>query len=144
MKLKVVRSSPEILLPTRGSDEAAGWDIYYPDDYLLYGGDAILVDTGLSVEIPKGYYLSIVLRSSLGRNGIIIPNAPAIIDSDYRGIISIILKNTSDPKSYPYSLKNGQRIAQMILHKYEEIEFEEVEKLSESKRGLGGFGSTGK
>lgn len=143
MKLKIKLLDERAVLPKRNSREAAGWDIYIPaeKEFVVAPGKQIVVNTGLSVEIPQGYYLALVPRSSIGRKGLIIPNSPAIIDSDYRGEISIMVQNVSQKLYVFYPM---DRIAQLILHKYEEIEFEPVDQLSETQRGAGGIGSTGR
>lgn len=143
MKLKIKLLNERAILPTRGTDEAAGWDIYIPaeKEFIISPFKQVVINTGLSVEIPSGYYLALVPRSSISKKGLIIPNSPAIIDSDYRGEISIMVQNVSQ-KLYVFYPRD--RIAQLILHKYEEIEFEQVEQLSETKRGTGGLGSTGR
>jgi len=96
--------------------------------------------TGFGLQIPNGYYISVVPRSSYGKKRIMISNSPATIDSDYTGEISIMLYNTSMDF---FSIKKGDRIAQMILLQYNKIEFDYVEQFDITSRGDGGFGSTG-
>ena len=101
-----------------------------------------LIPTGLKVEIPLGYEIQIRPRSGLAyKYGITVLNSPGTIDSDYRGEIGVLLINLSNEA---YEIKNGERIAQMILAKHEVPNFIQLKKLSSSKRGEGGFGSTGK
>jgi dUTP pyrophosphatase len=100
------------------------------------------VATGLFVELPLGFEAQIRPRSGLSlKTGLSIPNAPGTIDSDYRGEIKVIVANLSNE---PITINHGDRIAQMVIAKYEQIQWEEVSQISESERGSGGFGSTGK
>jgi dUTP pyrophosphatase len=100
-----------------------------------------MVPTGLYIELPEGFEAQIRPRSGLAaKHGISIVNAPGTIDADYRGEIRVLLVNLSDE---PFVIENGERIAQMIIARYEKAELSEVESLEESERGEGGFGSTG-
>ena len=130
-------------LPTKGSKDAAAWDIRSVENVKLKWGFFThkMVSTGFSVEIPKGYEMSIVPRSGLSSKGVIISNSPGTIDSDYRGIVKILMLNT---KYKTYKIKKGERIAQLKLRKVLEWEPIEVDELSITERGVGGFGSTGK
>lgn len=102
----------------------------------------LIVPTGIRVEIPPGYEMQIRPRSGLALNhGITLPNTPGTIDSDYRGPLGVALVNLSDQ---PYIIRHGDRIAQIIIAPVLQAGFEVVEKLSETSRGAGGFGSTGK
>ncbi|MDO5385320.1 MAG: dUTP diphosphatase, partial [Rikenellaceae bacterium] len=101
-----------------------------------------LVPTGLYVEIPDGYEIQVRPRSGLAaKHGISIANAPGTIDPDYRGEIKVILVNLSNE---PFELKPGERIAQLVVAQFTRIEWESVSELSETERGAGGFGSTGR
>jgi dUTP pyrophosphatase len=101
-----------------------------------------LISTGLSVEIPEGYEIQVRPRSGLAlKHGVTVLNSPGTIDSDYRGEIGIILINLGP---FPFVIKEGDRIAQLVLSKVEQIEWTPVLLVSETKRGEGGFGSTGK
>ena len=101
----------------------------------------VLIPTGLFIEVPSGYKANVVPRSGLAlKAGITVANSPGTIDEDYRGEIGVILINHSNDN---FIIKNGDRIAQLVLTKYEKIEFEEVNELSNTDRGEGGFGSTG-
>lgn len=100
-----------------------------------------IVKTGLYIELPMGYEAQVRPRSGLAaKKGITVLNAPGTIDADYRGEIGVILVNISNE---PFTIENGERIAQLIIAKHERAEWEKVEVLSETKRGDGGFGSTG-
>lgn len=101
-----------------------------------------LIPTGLYVELPAGFEIQIRPRSGLAaKYGITVLNSPGTIDADYRGEIRIILVNLSDQ---PFEIKSGERIAQMVVARHERVEWQPVETLSETERGAGGFGSTGK
>ena len=141
LNLKVKKLTPSTLLPKRATTGAAGYDLYSPEKFTLNQGELATIDIGLSFEIPVGYYLSIVPRSSMGKKGIIIPNSPATIDEDYRGYISVMLWNIGKGS---YVIEKGDRIAQLLLLPYNEFELDEVATLSPTERGSGGFGSTGK
>lgn len=97
--------------------------------------------TGLFLEIPAGYEVQVRPRSGLAaKKGVTVLNAPGTIDADYRGEVCVILVNLS---SQPFTVESGERIAQLVLARHEVIEWEEVDELSSSDRGTGGFGSTG-
>ena len=115
---------------------------FIPEEIILKPLQRVLVKTGLFIELPEGYEAQIRPRSGLAlKYGITVLNAPGTIDADYRGEIGVILINLSDNE---YVIKNGERIAQMIICKHETAQWEEVTILSETDRGSGGFGSTGK
>lgn len=106
----------------------------------LYPGSRMLIPTGLKIALPEGYEARIQPRSGLAlKNGISIVNTPGCVDANYRGEIGIILINHG---LEPFTIKHGDRIAQMIVSKTEYIEFEQVEELNDTNRGSGGFGST--
>ena len=108
---------------------------------LIRKGERKLIPTGLFFEIPEGYEIQLRPRSGLAlKNGITVLNTPGTIDSDYRGEIGVILKNSSDRA---FIIDKGQRIAQMLIHKAEQVTFNEVDNLSETARGDGGFGHSG-
>jgi dUTP pyrophosphatase len=143
MKINIINKSnnPLPAYETRGS---AGMDLraFVQEDILLHPLERKLVPTGLFIELPEGYEAQLRPRSGLAfKHGISLPNSPATIDSDYRGEIKIALINLSNE---PFIIKNGERIAQMIIARHEKAELIEVTELTETKRGEGGFGSTGK
>lgn len=143
MLLRVRRLSPHAVLPqyAHGPDEDAGLDLCASEGAVLEPGVPLAVPTGLTVELPPGYEAQIRARSGLAlRHAIIIPNAPATIDPAYRGEWKVILLNLGKAS---FTVEPGQRIAQMVVARYERIEWQEVEELAESRRGTGGFGSTG-
>ncbi|MEJ5369436.1 MAG: dUTP diphosphatase [Bryobacteraceae bacterium] len=143
MHLRVNLLHPDAILPryAHGPEEDAGMDLHAVEDVLLEPGVPALVPTGLAIELPPGYEAQIRPRSGLAlRHAITLPNAPATIDPGYRGEIRVILLNLGRT---PYRVHKGDRIAQMVIARYEAIEWVEAE-LSDSRRGAGGFGSSGR
>lgn len=143
MKIKVVNKSKH-KLPQYQTDHAAGLDLYasLDDEVTLKPLDRQLVGTGLYIELPVGYEAQIRPRSGMAyKHGITVLNTPGTIDADYRGEVKIILVNLSDTT---FTIRNGDRIAQMVVAKHETINWELVDNLSETTRGAGGYGSTGK
>ncbi len=141
-------------MPVKKTAGAAAFDCYARiknvtgTDYGFVGEHPVLVPLGFALELPKGYHAEIYLRSSIGLNTKLrAPNSVGIIDSDYRGEVCAILESTSVGPIMggitPIKVENGQRIAQMIIKKDEDIEFLQVDELSETERGENGFGSTG-
>lgn len=130
------------MVPTYETPNAAGADIRTNEDFVLYPGHRMLVHTGLFIELPEGYEAQIRPRSGLAlKKGITVLNSPGTIDSDYRGEVCVIFYHSGDA---PEVFHKGDRIAQMVIAKHEHAEFEQVSELSETKRGEGGFGHTGK
>lgn len=132
------------VLPIYQSALASGFDVRAQIDHpiLLKPGERTLVPTGLSFEIPPGYEIQSRPRSGLAaKNGISIANTPGTIDADYRGEVKIILINLG---SEPFEIKDQERVGQLILAPVVQAVFELVEELSDTERGVGGFGSTGK
>ena len=124
-----------------GPQEDAGLDLRAVEGVVLEPGKPQLVPTGLAIELPPGYEAQIRPRSGLAlQHAITLPNSPATIDPGYRGEIRVILLNLGRE---PYEIHPGDRIAQMVIARYEPIEWEEGE-LNESRRGTGGFGSSGR
>ena len=143
LKIKIINKSNNPL-PKYQTPGSSGLDLHANLDapITLNKNDIVLVPTGLFIEIPEGYEAQIRSRSSLAlKNGIFCLNSPATIDSDYRGELKIILASLTDK---PFTINNGDRIAQMVFAKVEKINFEEVDSLSDTKSGEGGFGSTNK
>lgn len=142
MKVQVVNKSP-FPIPDYKTLGSAGIDLHASIDkpILLKSLERTLVPTGLFLSIPKGYEGQIRARSGLALNhGISLANGIGTIDSDYRGEVGIILVNLSKED---YIINRGDRIAQLVFIKYEKIEFEEVDSLDKTNRGVGGFGHTG-
>ena len=144
LKVKIINKSHH-QLPEYGTFEAAGMDVraYLPEGPVtLRPLQRALIPTGLHIQLPSGYECQIRPRSGLALNyGISIVNTPGTVDADYRGEIKIILVNLSDE---PFTIEAGERIAQMIVARYEQIEWQPAEELGATERGAGGFGSTGK
>lgn len=143
MRLKIQRLRPDAALPeyAHGPGEDAGMDLRAVEEVLLEPGVPALVPTGLAIEMPAGYEAQIRPRSGLAlKHAVTLPNSPATIDPGYRGEIRVILLNLGRD---PYLVRAGDRIAQMVVARYEAIEWEEGE-LNSSRRGAGGFGSSGR
>jgi len=134
----------DIPLPAYMSEHAAGMDLYaaVEAETTIPSGGWKLIPTGVSIALPEGYEAQVRPRSGLAlKQGISILNTPGTVDADYRGEVGVILMNHGPQE---LSIKRGDRIAQMIINKIERIEFEEVAELSQTARGAGGFGHTGK
>ena len=140
MKVKLKIFTDELFRkPVQATPGSAGWDIYAIQDNTIPPREMKIIKTGFGVQVPKGYYVSLVPRSSYGKKKIFIANSPGTIDSDYTGEICVMLYNLSDDFFY---IKQGDRIAQMILQWYNEFDFQVVEEFETTERGSGGFGST--
>ena len=144
MKVKVVNKSNNVL-PAYETKNSAGMDLraYLPDGSVtLQPMQRALIPTGLYIEIPEGYEGQVRPRSGLAfKHGITVLNTPGTIDADYRGELKQILINLSNE---PFVINNGDRIAQIVFARCEQAEMVEVDELSETERGAGGFGHTGK
>jgi len=143
MKIRIKRLHPDAQLPTyaHGPLEDAGMDVRSVETCLLEPWEPQTVGTGLALEIPPGYEVQVRPRSGLAlKHAISIPNAPATIDPGYRGELKVILLNLGKK---PYKVTVGDRIAQLVVSRYEAVEWDESE-LSGSQRGEGGFGSSGR
>ena len=146
MKLKVINKSG-FDLPRYETENSAGMDLRacfsnVENGAMIKEGGRMLIKTGIFLEVPKGYEVQIRPRSGLAfKFGVTVLNSPGTIDADYRGEIGVILINHGE---VPFIVNHGDRIAQMVLAKHEQAEWEEVDSLEETKRGEGGFGHTGK
>lgn len=143
MNVKIINKSNNPL-PNYATTGSAGMDLRAntTEVITLQPLERKIIPTGLYIELPVGYEAQIRPRSGLAyKKGLSIPNAPGTIDSDYRGEIGVILINLS---SNPIQIEPSERIAQMVIAKYETIEWESVAELSQSDRGAGGYGSTGR
>ncbi|MDD2765593.1 MAG: dUTP diphosphatase [Opitutaceae bacterium] len=141
MKLLIKRLTPTACLPARGSLQASCFDLRADQPGMLQPGQRMLVKTGIAVEVPPGFEVQLRPRSGLAlKQGVSIVNTPATVDSDYRGEVGVILINHGQE---PFAFSAGDRIAQMGVYPVELCEAQEVEDLSESKRGAGGYGHTG-
>ncbi len=142
MTIKIINKSSHNL-PHYETEASAGMDLRASIDtpITLKSLDRVIVKTGLFIELPIGYEAQVRPRSGLAaKKGITVLNAPGTIDADYRGEIGVILVNLSNEN---FTIENGERIAQLVIAKHERAEWIQVEELSETVRGEGGFGSTG-
>lgn len=142
MQIKIKKCYDNAVIPTRGSDYAAGYDLYTADIFTqIPVGETRMIGTGVCMEIPEGYAGFIFARSGLAsKRGLRPANCVGVIDSDYRGEIKVALHNDSCEMQ---TIKQGDRIAQIVIMPYLAVEFEETDALNETTRGAGGFGSTG-
>jgi dUTP pyrophosphatase len=144
MHVKVKKLTETAKLPTRGSVFSAGFDLYADNnvDITIHPHETRKIGTGLALEIPDGYYGAIFARSGLAtKEGLRPANCVGICDSDYRGEYIVAIHNDSNEDRV---IEPKERIAQLIIMQYPHITFEEVDELSDTSRGEGGFGSTGK
>ena len=142
--IRVKKLNPNAVLPTYGSAEAAGADLYacLEAPVIIQPGETAWIPTGLSLEVPKGCAGLIYARSSMGvKRGLAPANKVGVIDSDYRGEIRVVLLNHGKT---PQSVENGERVAQFLITPVFTPAYEEVDELTDTERGVGGFGSTGK
>ncbi|PCJ28593.1 MAG: dUTP diphosphatase [Flavobacteriales bacterium] len=143
MEIKIVNKSNHPL-PHYGTEASAGVDLRanISETITLKPLERTLIKTGLFIELPVGYEAQVRPRSGLAyKHGLTVLNTPGTIDADYRGEIGVILVNLSNKE---FVIENGERIAQMVIAKHEQAEWDLVEELSGTNRGAGGFGSTGK
>ena len=142
--VKVKKLNDNAILPTYGSANAAGADLYacLDGDVTIEPGDTFIVKTGLAMELPEGYAGLIYARSGLAtKRGLAPANKVGVVDSDYRGEIMVSLHNHGKE---PQTIAHGERIAQLVVTPYIAADFAIVDDLNETERGEGGFGSTGK
>ncbi len=142
VRFRRLPGNPDLPLPARATPGSAGFDVASAEpDFVLQPGERRLVHTGLELELPMGVECQVRPRSGLAlRHGIILPNAPATIDPDYRGELRVIVWNSGGE---PVPVPRGMRIAQLVFARFEVPEIVETTELSESGRGASGFGSTG-
>jgi dUTP pyrophosphatase len=143
MKVRIINKSKHAL-PAYATEQSAGVDLRanISEPLTLQPLERKLVPTGLFISLPKGYEAQVRPRSGLAvKKGITVLNSPGTIDADYRGEICVILINLSQE---PFVIEDGERIAQMVIARHEQAEWEEVQVLDETERGAGGFGHTGK
>ena len=140
MKVKIKKVRESAFVPTKAHATDAGFDLYA--DSIGYDDCGnVVYGSGIAVEITRGYVGLVFPRSSIARTGLILSNAVGVIDSGYRGEVMAKFRRAQVPAE---EYKLGERIAQLIIMPYPEVEFEVVEELSESDRGEGGYGSSGK
>ena len=143
MKINIINKSSHNL-PSYETIASVGMDLraYIEQDIILKPLERSIISTGLFMELPVGYEAQVRPRSSLAaKYGLTVLNSPGTIDADYRGEIGVILINLSNTD---FTIKNGERVAQMVIAKHERAEWNPVQSLSETSRGFGGFGSTGR
>jgi dUTP pyrophosphatase len=143
LDIKIINESKHSL-PAYQTEHAAGLDLQanLDESEILAPGDRKLISTGLKIELPIGYEAQIRPRSGLAfKHGITVLNSPGTIDADYRGELKVLLINHGNEA---FEVKDGERIAQMVISKHEQIKWQISTELSETNRGEGGYGSTGK
>ena len=143
IKVKIVNRSP-LQLPSYATEHSAGMDLRadIAEPVTLSPLQRVMIPTGLYIALPKGTEAQIRPRSGLAaKHGITVLNAPGTVDADYRGEIKVILVNLSET---PFTVNPGERIAQMVIARYEKAVWDETESLDSTERGEGGFGSTGR
>lgn len=144
MRINLKRLTDTAVLPERGSAYAAGYDLFadVKETIEIKPHETAMIPTGLAMEIPEGYFGGIFARSGLASKEALRPaNCVGVVDADYRGEVKVSLHNDSDALRV---ITPGQKIAQMVVVPFLSVEFDEVESLSDTVRGEGGFGSTGK
>ncbi len=143
ISVEIKKLSPSAQLPTRGSEQAAGYDLHacLASELTIAPGATAMVGTGLAFALPQGYFGGVFARSGLSvKQGLRPANCVGVIDSDYRGECMVALHNDSDT---PRTIAHGDRIAQLVVLPYLPVSFTEVQQLDTTQRGEGGFGSTG-
>lgn len=143
MRVKFKKLGKDIEIPRYATEQSAGMDLraILDEPVTLRSLERKVVMTDLSIALPRGFEAQVRPRSGLAaKHGITVLNTPGTIDADYRGNIGVILVNLS---TEPFTINNGDRIAQLVVSKYERVEWVEVDDLDETDRGSGGFGSTG-
>ena len=144
MKINIKKLNESAIIPTKGSKQAAGYDLYActKSPIVIMPHNTVKVGTGLAIEIPDGYFSAIFARSGLAtKQGLRPSNCVGVCDSDYRGEYIVALHNDTDE---PQTINSMERIAQLIVMPYLAVEFNEVNELNDTERGENGFGSTGK
>lgn len=141
-RLFVKRTHPDAKFPTYATDGSAGCDLYAVEDAFVVDGKTIKVRTGIALEIPFGLWADVRGRSSLALKGVQV--VPGTIDSDFRGEISVMMTSNQWDALNQYHVRKGDRIAQLVINRCVYASFTEVDELSETARGTGGFGSSGR
>lgn len=142
--IRVKKLNPKAIIPTYGSAEAAGADLYacLSEPLTVAPGETVWVSTGVALEVPKGCAGLVYARSGLAcKRGLAPANKVGVVDSDYRGEVKVVLLNHSKE---PQTIEHGERIAQFVITPVLTPAYQEVTELNETERGVGGFGSTGK
>ena len=144
LEIPFARLDKRAVLPTQGSAQAAGWDLYAIEETIVPKGKSVLISTGWAAAIPEGWEGQIRCRSSLGKKGMIMPNGLGTIDSDYRGELKVLATWIGEGDSF--TVAAGERVAQLLFAPVPLVTLKEttVEGLDQTDRGEGGFGSSGK
>jgi dUTP pyrophosphatase len=141
LNIKITKCKENAIIPKYAKLGDAGVDLTSTEEYLLKSGERTLVSTGLKIALPEGYEAQIRPRSGLAlKNGISIVNSPGTIDAGYRGEIGVIVINHGKDD---FIIEKGMRVCQMVINKFEQAIFEEVDELDKTQRGEGGFGHSG-
>ena len=143
LNIQISKLHGDAILPTQGSEQAAGWDLYALETTIVKKNATVMIRTGLAVAIPSGWEGQIRCRSSLGKRGMILPNGVGTIDSDYRGELKVLASYIGEGEEM--MIEKGERVAQLLFAPVPTVRFEEVDHdlLGQTSRGSGGFGSTG-
>lgn len=141
LDIKIKKLSKNVQLPKQGTQGAAGIDFFLPQPVRFEPCRSKKVPLGVAVEIPEGYVMLLIPRSSTWKTPLRMPNSIGVIDSDYRGEVCALLRNTSD---FTFTTDIGERLVQGVIVPVPSVQITEVSELSETSRGVGGFGSTGK
>ena len=144
MKVRIKKLNDKAVMPTKAHATDAGFDLYCTSKEIDWGRRQLVCHTGLAFEIPEGYVGLLFPRSSVSGKPLMMANSVGVIDSGYRGEVTAKFNITDTRYSAFSHYQEGDRIAQMIIIPYPEIEFEEADSLSDSDRGTGGYGSTGR
>ena len=143
MKLEFKRLSDQAQTPAQAHAGDAGWDLYAAEQASIAPGNRLAVGTGIAIAVPEGHAGLVLPRSGLAaKHGITLVNAPGLIDPGYRGEVRVLLLNTDSEATFEVAI--GDRIAQLLLVRFEPVEAAEVEALDATERGEGGFGSSGR
>jgi len=138
--MNFLKLSQHAKTPTLADEGAAGYDLYASEDTVVRSCEVAKVGTGIAIELEKFQFAAVCSRSGLASKGIWVANAPGIVDSSYRGEVGVLLYNST---SKEFVVRKGDRIAQLVIQPYLTVTWDEVETLSETSRGSGGFGSSG-
>ena len=143
IQVKFAKLDTGAQLPTQGSAQAAGWDLYALEETIVPKGASVMIPTGLACAIPEGWEGQIRCRSSLGKKGMILPNGVGTIDSDYRGELKVLATWIGEGDTF--TVGKGERVAQMLFAPVPLVRIEEDDfaNLESTERGVGGFGSSG-
>ncbi|MEK9731545.1 MAG: dUTP diphosphatase [Candidatus Poseidoniales archaeon] len=143
LDIQISKLHVDAILPTQGSEQAAGWDLYALETTVVKKNATVMIPTGLAVAIPSGWEGQIRCRSSLGKRGMILPNGVGTIDSDYRGELKVLASYIGEGEEM--IIEKGERVAQLLFAPVPTVRFEQVDRdlLGQTNRGSGGFGSTG-